>query len=65
MRLSQKRTCNGCKALNVADARCDLGVEIAILAAESDARFKKYRPNKECYKPTTNSDWVMSIELAG
>jgi uncharacterized protein (DUF1684 family) len=65
MKLSQKRTCNGCKALNVVDARCDLGAEIAIDFSDADARFKKYRPKQKCYKPTTNNEWVMALELAG
>ena len=62
MRLSKKRTCNGCKALRcIKDGGCELGFTQSIDYRE-DLK-SHYFPVEECYKPKNNSDFVRAFML--
>jgi hypothetical protein len=60
MKLSQKRTCNSCKAESYDSrpyiARCELGFSVT---------EKNYEgiPLEKCYKPLTNSQYVDAREI--
>lgn len=60
MKLSQKRTCNSCRAL--AGDSCDLGKKIKSVYFEVGI-IKGYMPSEPCYKPLTSNDYFTAIEL--
>lgn len=63
MKLSQKKTCNGCRAypLEVYKSVCQLGVSIK-RETVIDGVLYRFRPQDPCYKPLKTSDFVSLLE---
>lgn len=62
MKLSQKRICGRCKALNPVNGDCQLYFKTKNIA-DITHRVRKYAPTEPCYKPMTNRDYLAAIEL--
>ena len=58
MRISQKRTCNNCKA--EVQGLCDLGYDSDIYKVYHGITVS-YRPLEPCPKPITNPDWCIAM----
>jgi hypothetical protein len=64
MKLSQKKICGNCRALDPAHGGCDLRFNIKNIAKQSDLNpYPKYAPAEPCYKPLTYSDLMLAIDL--
>lgn len=65
MKLSKKRTCNGCKALRVSigfgSDSCDLNYELNVTAGVHCT--KEITPVSACYKPLTNNNLMKALDL--
>ena len=70
MRISEKRTCHGCKALfmsDIIDTKCRLGYPIEKVKIDSTGAFW-CRPTHQCHKPKTYSEFFEAqkeIETSG
>lgn len=60
MKLSQKKNCSGCRAGY--DGSCDLGFKTE-RGSDIMALVQWFRPAEPCYKPLTNSDWLLAREI--
>lgn len=60
MRLSQKRTCNGCRAYwaRGREGRCELGFKNRV--AKGAHLFVSHAPAEPCYKPLTNEEYFQA-----
>ncbi|MFA6199133.1 MAG: hypothetical protein WC679_01840 [Bacteroidales bacterium] len=61
MKLSKKKTCNDCKALS--GDLCILNFDIKCTKKTINAIIFQYVPNEPCYKPKTNKELVLAINL--
>jgi hypothetical protein len=58
MKISQKKNCNDCKALEF--NRCILGYKIT-REWICEPLLSRYRPNEPCPKPKTNKELIESM----
>lgn len=56
MKLSQKKTCNGCTAIDRGNARCELGIKLRNVGYKPPLFLSSYAPVGECLKPITIGD---------
>ena len=61
IRLSQKRTCNGCRAC-VSEWSCEFGYKVAPKGTIA-GRIYMWKPLEPCYKPKTMSEYLLAKEL--
>lgn len=64
LKLSQKRTCNGCKALDAyCSGYCDLHYKVKKSFYDKiGMTLDKYTPLEPCFKPMTNEDRLAAYD---
>lgn len=59
MRLSQKKNCNGCKALDLSSGRQNCEINGKPVTTKTCAgRTIECAPSEPCLKPMTNEEWL-------
>lgn len=53
-----KRTCSGCKALNLTGEGCGFGYKTEKINHPTQFWLEKTKPLEECPKPKTNMDFI-------
>lgn len=67
LKLSQKKTCNGCRALSNISNKCDFGLATKDIQDNRGSFYPmlpKIVPLGQCYKPKLSEDYYLAQKLS-